>query len=130
MKALNLVFFVILLCSSTACKQSRTKQGLVDRAVELESSAMYLDPASFEKTIDGKETGLYKLSNANGMEVYITNFGAVIVAILAPDRDGNMDDIASCPSMRRIITTSYMAAKRDLVNLSGTSMPYPAIPSY
>jgi len=28
------------------------------------------------------------------MEVYVTNYGAVIVAILAPDRDGNMDDIA------------------------------------
>ena len=94
MKALNLVFFVILLCSFAACKQSKTKQGLVDKATELESSAMFLDPAGFQKTIQGKETDLYKLSNASGMEVYVTNYGAVIVAILAPDRDGNMDDIA------------------------------------
>ena len=93
MKALNLVFLVILLCSFSACKQSKTKQGLVDKATELESSDMFLDPAGFQKTIDGKETDLYKLSNANGMEVYVTNFGAVIVAILAPDREGNMDDI-------------------------------------
>jgi aldose 1-epimerase len=93
MKALNLVFLVILLCSFSACKQSKTKQDLVDKATQLESSGMFLDPAGFRKTIDGKETDLYKLSNANGMEVYVTNFGAVIVAILAPDREGNMDDI-------------------------------------
>ncbi len=94
MKTLNWVILVMLLCSSVACKQSKTKQGLVDKASELENAAMYLDPADFQKTINGKETGLYKLSNASGMEVYVTNFGAVIVAILAPDRDGNMDDIA------------------------------------
>jgi len=94
MKALNWVILVILLGSSVACKQSRTKQGLVDKATELESTGVFLDPANFQKTINGKETGLYKLSNANGMEVYVTNYGAVIVAILAADRDGNMDDIA------------------------------------
>ncbi len=94
MKALNWVILVMLLCSSVACKQSKTKQGLVDKASELESAGMFLDPAGFQKTINGKETGLYKLSNASGMEVYVTNFGAVIVAILAPDRDGIMDDIA------------------------------------
>ena len=93
MKALNLVFSVILICSFVACKQSKTKQNLVDKATQLESSDMFLDPAGFQKTIDGKQTDLYKLSNANGMEVYVTNFGAVIVAILAPDREGNMDDI-------------------------------------
>lgn len=93
MKALNWVFFIILLCSFTACKQSKTKQGLVEKATELENSTMFPDPAGFQKIIDGKRTDLYKLSNANSMEVYVTNFGAVIVAILAPDREGNMDDI-------------------------------------
>ena len=86
MKALNWVILVMLLSSSVACKQSKTKQGLVDKASELESAGMFLDAAGFQKTINGKETGLYKLSNASGMEVYVTNFGAVIVAILAPDR--------------------------------------------
>ncbi len=94
MKALNWVFLVILLSSSVGCQQSKTKQGLVDKAEELESAGEFLDPAGFQKTIDGKQTDLYKLSNANGMEVYVTNYGAVIAAILAPDRDGNMDDIA------------------------------------
>jgi len=37
---------------------------------------------------------LYKLKNKNGMEVHVTNFGAIITSILVPDRDGKMGDIA------------------------------------
>ena len=37
---------------------------------------------------------LYKLRNANGMEVHITNYGAIITAILVPDRQGNLGDVA------------------------------------
>jgi aldose 1-epimerase len=54
---------------------------------------MYLDPALYQETIDGKETDLYKLVNSNGMEVYVTNFGAVIPAILHPNKDGVKEDI-------------------------------------
>ena len=94
MKATKSVFLVLLICAVSACKQSGSKKDLVDKAEALERQEMFIDPAGFQKTINGKETGLYKLSNAHGMEVYVTNFGAVIVAILAPDRDGNLDDIA------------------------------------
>lgn len=37
---------------------------------------------------------LYKLKNKNGVEVHVTNFGAIITSILVPDRDGKMGDIA------------------------------------
>jgi aldose 1-epimerase len=94
MKTLNLVLTLMLLGSFAACRQSGTKKGLEDRVAELENESMFLDPAGFRKTIEGKKTDLYKLSNAHGMEVYVTNFGAVIVAILAPDRNGNVDDVA------------------------------------
>ncbi len=94
MKAKHLLLLLMLLCTFTGCKQSKTKQDLVDKLTALENSGMFLDPAGFRKTIDGRETDLYKLSNANGLEVYVTNFGAVIVAILVPDREGKMDDIA------------------------------------
>jgi aldose 1-epimerase len=41
----------------------------------------------------GKPTALYTLRNRNGMVVQITNFGAKIVSIYVPDRDGNFADI-------------------------------------
>lgn len=52
-----------------------------------------LDPKNFESTVRGKQTALYTLTNANGMEVCITNLGARIVSIMAEDRDGNFQDV-------------------------------------
>lgn len=52
-----------------------------------------LDPRDFEGTVNGKKTALYTLSNAQGMEVDITNFGGRIVAIRVPDKDGRMQDV-------------------------------------
>ena len=40
-----------------------------------------------------QEIGVYKLSNANGMEVTVTNFGGRITSILVPDRDGKLQDV-------------------------------------
>lgn len=52
-----------------------------------------LDPQLFADTINGKATGLYTLTNANGMEVCITNLGGRIVSLMALDRDGNLQDV-------------------------------------
>lgn len=51
--------------------------------------------ASFKKSLDGKETSLYTLTNKNGMEVAITNYGAKIVSLLVPDKNGNMTDVVT-----------------------------------
>ena len=40
-----------------------------------------------------KETGIYKLTNANGMEVTVTNFGGRIMSVMVPDRDGQLKDV-------------------------------------
>lgn len=47
----------------------------------------------FKGTHKGKPTALYTLKNRNGMVVQITNFGAKIVSIYVPDRNGNFGDI-------------------------------------
>ena len=53
-----------------------------------------LNPTRFEKVInENQTTKLYTLKNANGMEVCITNFGARIVSIMVPDKNGNMQDV-------------------------------------
>lgn len=53
-----------------------------------------LNPAHFEKMIDdNKPVKLYTLKNSNGMEVCITNFGARIVSIMVPDKNGEMTDV-------------------------------------
>lgn len=56
-------------------------------------TASGLNPADFQTEVDGKQTALYTLTNANGMEVCITNFGGRIVSVMVPDKDGVMRDV-------------------------------------
>ncbi len=44
-------------------------------------------------TLQEAETGIYTLSNADGMQVSITNFGGRIVSIVLPDKDGQPRDV-------------------------------------
>ena len=57
------------------------------------SSLSGLKKEDFQKVINGKETDLFFLTNANGMEVAITNYGGALVAIMVPDREGQMANI-------------------------------------
>ena len=61
-------------------------------ACSQKQEAPVLNKADFQMEFTGKKTDLYKLSNKNGCEVWVTNFGARIVAILVPDKDGKMQD--------------------------------------
>ena len=54
-----------------------------------------LSTADFCKSIDGKETALYILTNKQGAELVITNYGAKIVSIMVPDRQGKMTDVVT-----------------------------------
>ena len=56
-------------------------------------TASGLNPENFVATYNDMPTALYTLTNANGMEVCITNFGGRIVSILVPDKQGNMQDV-------------------------------------
>lgn len=67
-------------CASTPSGENLTLSGL--------------NPAHFEKMIDNtKPVKLYTLKNKNGMEVCITNFGARIVSIMTPGKNGKMTDV-------------------------------------
>lgn len=47
----------------------------------------------FQTILDGKKTDLYTLKNSNGVEITVTNFGARVVEIWVPDRNGKFEDI-------------------------------------
>ena len=42
---------------------------------------------------NGSHAELYVLRNANGLEARITNFGATVVSLATPDRDGRIADV-------------------------------------
>jgi aldose 1-epimerase len=49
--------------------------------------------SNFDTIFDGKKVAVYTLKNANGMAVQITNYGARIVDLWVPDKDGNFKDV-------------------------------------
>lgn len=52
-----------------------------------------LKKEDFQTTVNGNKTDLYILRNKEGNEVAITNYGGAIVAIMVPDRKGNLANI-------------------------------------
>ena len=83
---LGIAIVAFALCSCGGQKKQET-------ASEPALTASGLNPEKFVKNIEGKNTALYTLTNKNGVEVCITNFGGRIVSILVPDKNGEKKDI-------------------------------------
>jgi aldose 1-epimerase len=43
--------------------------------------------------VDGEQVSLFTLTNANGMEVNLTNYGGIITSVVVPDSDGAMENV-------------------------------------
>jgi aldose 1-epimerase len=50
---------------------------------------------NFRKVINGKETALYIFKNSSGSELTVTNYGAKIVSLTVPDRNGKWIDVVT-----------------------------------
>jgi len=50
--------------------------------------------AAFNSTVDGKSTALYVLKNSGKVQAAITNYGARVVSLLVPDKNGVLTDVA------------------------------------
>ena len=48
---------------------------------------------TFGKTSAGWETALYTLENKNGMQIAVADYGATLVKVLVPDREGKLVDV-------------------------------------
>jgi aldose 1-epimerase len=48
---------------------------------------------SFGQLPDGRKADLYTLTNENGVEVQLTNYGGIITSIKTPDKNGNSENI-------------------------------------
>ena len=74
------LFLLFVITIFTGCKLDQTSRSKVKRA-------------DFRSMVDGKQTDLYYLRNKNGLELTVTNFGARIVELFTPDRNGHFEDI-------------------------------------
>jgi aldose 1-epimerase len=73
------ILFVAVLPSSFVCGAEKGKESCVK--------------SMFGKTADGQRIELYTITNRQGVEVQVMNYGATIVSVKTPDRDGKLDNI-------------------------------------
>lgn len=52
-----------------------------------------LKKENFKKSVNGKEIDLYILNNKNGMEIAVTNYGAAVLSIMTPDKNGKFASV-------------------------------------
>ncbi len=55
--------------------------------------AMRIETSDFGQTADGQAVTMYTCTNANGMVLKMIDYGAIVVSLEVPDRDGNLANV-------------------------------------
>lgn len=78
---------LLLASLSAAGEQGR------ESAASRSKTAMTVAKTSFGKTTDGAEVSLFTCTNRHGLEIQLTDYGAIVVAVKTPDREGRLENI-------------------------------------
>lgn len=54
---------------------------------------MSIEISDFGKDLNGNLVKLFTISNSSGIKANVTNFGAVLVSLFVPDKNGKLDDV-------------------------------------
>jgi len=54
---------------------------------------LFFSKESFGETNEGEHVNIYTLTNLQGAQARITNYGAIVQSLLIPDRDNNFEDV-------------------------------------
>jgi aldose 1-epimerase len=97
MHKIILSFLVITFCLTMSCGGNNASTPSTDSTAAAANTApapvALPDPAAFHDTVDGKPTALYLLKNKNNAEAALTNYGARLVSLIVPDKNGNRTDV-------------------------------------
>ena len=75
---------------------------------------------TFGKTADGREAKIFTLANNKGGEARITDYGATVVSLKMPDRDGKSDDIVlGMNSVDEYTNAAYLKANSYFGAIAG-----------
>ncbi|KAA2244719.1 galactose mutarotase [Chitinophaga agrisoli] len=83
----------------SACQSSgtNTNNNSVDSMSTNHDSIMSIESlvptANFDSTLDGKAVKLFYLKSKGGVQMAVTNYGAKVVSLLAPDKQGKLEDV-------------------------------------
>lgn len=80
-------------CHSGTKTENNTADSMHTNHDSLNSIEALIPAAHFDSTINGKQVKLYYLKSHGNIQVAITNYGAKIVSLLAPDKQGQLVDV-------------------------------------
>lgn len=89
-KSISIFFFALAICAAAFVAAAASSTPL---AVENQQSKARVEKRPFGKLADGSTVDLYTLTNRHGLQAEISNFGAALVALKAPDARGMMTDV-------------------------------------
>jgi aldose 1-epimerase len=106
--ALFLIFalgVLLVSCGKKTTQEGETKTMAEDNQIK-EEEKMDIQKEPFGQLLDGHQVDLYVLTNAKGITAKIMTYGATLVGLSVPDRNGDSADITlGCDSIE-----GYMAA--------------------
>lgn len=91
----NIAFLCLMAILTPACKKNIDEKQK-DKSDKLKTESRLkknLNLKNFSKEMDGKQISLFFLKNSNGLEMAVTNYGAKVVSLLVPDKNGKFEDI-------------------------------------
>jgi len=81
------------LVSTTLDSCNQGKPATENTTNTAETNSMNIKTESFGKTKEGTEVQVYTLTNQQGVQVKITNYGATVTSIITPDKNGQGGDV-------------------------------------
>jgi aldose 1-epimerase len=90
---MNRLLFIVLL-AAVACKPKTDAETSTSTTTSDTIKTMAsITKANFGKLPDGQEITLYTVTNKNGVEMKVMNYGAIITSLKTPDKNGVLEDI-------------------------------------
>lgn len=77
----------LTLCLLVACGGAEKKEAAPQKTLS------GLEQAKFVSEVDGKPAALYVLTNQQGAEACVTNWGGRLVSVMVPDKNGKLTDV-------------------------------------
>ena len=110
--SIGVLFFLIgfcllmISCGKGTIPEEETDQMAVNNETKEEPKMEILRQA-FGLLPSGQSVDLFILTNKNGMRAQVMNYGAILVSLSVPDRDGNISDITlGCDSIEGYMEAS------------------------
>ena len=108
----GLVCLVAVACAAAVVSNGCVPPANRDAAKSVEKPKMTIEKTGYGTLPDGRKADLFTLTNAKGMRVTLTNYGAITVGVEVPDRHGILCDVTLGYDTLKgwLASTSYFGA--------------------